>query len=63
MSIDAISKPIYYNLLDYSKKQRDLDYLIDKTNRHFCEIKNLMYLIQMVSSIENISLSEVSDIV
>ncbi len=40
MSIDAISKPIYYNLLDYSKKERDLDYLIDKTNRHFCEIKN-----------------------
>lgn len=40
MRIEAISTPIRYNLLDFIKKELDFDYLRDKTNRHFCEIKN-----------------------
>lgn len=40
MSFDKISSPMRYNLLDYIKKELDWDYLRDKTNRHYCEIKN-----------------------
>lgn len=39
-SIDKISKPMTYNLLDYINKELDWDLLLDKTNRHYCEIKN-----------------------
>lgn len=40
MTFDKIGSPMRYNLLEYIKKELDLDYLIDKTNRHYCEIKN-----------------------
>lgn len=40
ITIDKISKPMRYNLLDYIKKELDRGYLKDKTNRHYCEIKN-----------------------
>lgn len=40
ITVDKIYNPMRYNLPDFIKKELDLDYLIDRTNRHYCEIKN-----------------------
>lgn len=40
MTIDKVFYPMRYNLLDYIREELDMDFLINKTNRHYCEIKN-----------------------
>lgn len=40
LSVDKISQPMTYDLMNFIRKELTWDFLKDKTNKHYCEIKN-----------------------